>query len=181
LSTQRITLNDNLLQRCSMAEIEAVMGHEMGHYVLNHSYKMAMFFIIMSVLMFAYLNWAIQKCLARWGDAWKIRGITDVAVLPLAMLLLSIAGLVTTPIGNTAVRTQEFEADMYGLNASQQPDGEAEVDLKLGEYRKMSPSQLEEIIFFDHPSGRTRIHTAMQWKKDHLAGAPLVSGPTQQK
>jgi STE24 endopeptidase len=181
LSTQRITLNDNLLQRCSLAEIEAVMGHEMGHYVLNHSYKMAMFFIIMAVLMFAYLNWSLQKCLARWGDAWKIRGITDVAVLPLAMLLLSIVGLFTTPIGNTAVRTQEFEADMYGLNASQQPDGEAEVDLKLGEYRKMSPGPLEEIIFFDHPSGRTRIHTAMQWKKEHVVGAPLVSGPGQQK
>ena len=181
LSTQRITLNDNLLQRCSMAEIEAVMGHEMGHYVLNHSYKMAMFFIIMAVLMFAYLNWSLNKCLARWGDAWKIRGITDIAILPLAMLLLSIVGLLTTPIGNTAVRMQEFEADMYGLNASQQPDGEAEVDLKLGEYRKMSPSPAEEIIFFDHPSGRTRIHTAMQWKKEHLAGAPLVSGPAQQK
>jgi STE24 endopeptidase len=181
LSTQRITLNDNLLQRCSLAEIEAVMGHEMGHYVLNHSYKMAMFLIIMAVLMFAYLNWSLQKCLARWGNAWKIRGITDLAVLPLAMLLLSIASLLTTPIGNSAVRTQEFEADMYGLNASQQPDGEAEVDLKLGEYRKMSPGPLEEIIFFDHPSGRTRIHTAMQWKKEHLAGAPLVSGPAQQK
>jgi hypothetical protein len=31
----------------------------------------------------------------------------------------------------------EFEADMYGLNAAQQPDGEANVDLMLGEYRKL--------------------------------------------
>jgi STE24 endopeptidase len=28
----------------------------------------------------------------------------------------------------------------------------------------MSPTPLEEIIFFDHPSGHTRIHAAMQWK-----------------
>lgn len=177
LSTQRITLNDNLLSRCSLAEIEAVMGHEMGHYVLNHSYKFAMFLIIMALLAFAILNWSLTWSLARWGETWKIRGITDVAMLPLAVLIFTVMGFVATPIGNTAVRTQEIEADMYGLNASQQPDGEAEVDLKLGEYRKMSPGEWEEIIFFDHPSGRRRIATAMQWKKDHLQGAPLVSAP----
>jgi STE24 endopeptidase len=177
LNTQRITLNDNLLKRCSLAEIETVMGHEMGHYVLNHSYKMAMFLIITMLAMFAYLNWAINLCLARWGEAWKVRDITDVAVLPLAALLLSVASFLATPIFNSAVRTQEMEADMYGLNAGQQPDGEAEVDLKLGEYRKMSPGKWEEIFFYDHPSGRTRIFTAMQWKKEHLVGAPLVSAP----
>ena len=40
---------------------------------------------------------------------------------------------------------------MYGLNAARQPDGEAEADLLLGEYRKMDPGPLEEMIFFDHP------------------------------
>jgi len=47
----------------------------------------------------------------------------------------------------------EYEADLYGINASQQPDGEAEVDLMLGEYRKMDPGPIEEFIFFDHPAG----------------------------
>jgi STE24 endopeptidase len=178
LGTQRITLNDNLLRRCSMAEIETVMGHEMGHYVLNHSYKFALFLVVMMLAMFAFLNWAMTKCLARWGEGWNVREISDVAVVPLAFLLLSFFSFLTTPVFNSAVRTQEMEADMYGLNAAQQPDGEAEVDLKLGEYRKMSPGKWEEIIFFDHPSGRTRISTAMQWKKEHLAGSPLVSAAT---
>ena len=40
--TERITLNDNLLNRASLPEIEAVMGHEMGHYVLNHIQKALM-------------------------------------------------------------------------------------------------------------------------------------------
>ncbi|HKJ00909.1 MAG TPA: M48 family metalloprotease, partial [Longimicrobiales bacterium] len=44
LGTERITLNDNLLSRATLPEIEAVMGHEMGHYVLNHMYKMVLFF-----------------------------------------------------------------------------------------------------------------------------------------
>ena len=62
----------------------------------------------------------------------------------------------------------EFEADMYGLNAARQPDGEANVDLLLGEYRKMDPGPVEEFIFYDHPSGRTRITAAMRWKAENL-------------
>jgi STE24 endopeptidase len=175
LGTERITLNDNLLKRCSLAEIEMVMGHEMGHYVLHHGYEMALFLIVVAPLAFAFLDWSLHKFLARWGAAWHIRGISDVAILPLAALLLAVFGLLITPISNSWVRMQELEADRFGLNASQQPDGAAEIALKLGEYRKMSPGSLEEIFFFDHPSGRRRIAIAMQWKKEHLPGAPLVT------
>src|ERR1700676_1122225 len=52
-NTMRITLNDNLLRRGSPEEIQAVMGHEMGHYVLNHVYKGIMFSVILFVLFFA--------------------------------------------------------------------------------------------------------------------------------
>jgi len=78
-------------------------------------------------------------------------------VLPLAVLLVSTISFLLTPVDNTITRTMEYEADLYGINASQQPDGEAEVDLMLGEYRKLDPGPIEEFLFFDHPSGRTRI------------------------
>ena len=52
-NTMRITLNDNLLRRGSPEEIEAVMGHEMGHYVLNHIAKDLMFMLIVAVCFFA--------------------------------------------------------------------------------------------------------------------------------
>jgi STE24 endopeptidase len=171
--TLRITLNDNLLKRCSLPGIEATMGHEMGHYVLNHVFKGLVFSGVELVLMFALLNWGLNAGLARWGESWGIRGPTDLAVLPLAALLLSAISFVLTPVDNTITRTMEYEADMYGINASQQPDGEAEVDLMLGEYRKLDPGPVEEFIFFDHPSGRTRITAAMRWKAEHLPGAPL--------
>jgi STE24 endopeptidase len=89
-------------------------------------------------------------------------------VLPLAVLLALILFFILTPVINTVTRAQEHEADMYGLNASRQPDGFAQAALHLGEYRKMSPRRLEEWIFFDHPSGRRRIHDAMVWKKENL-------------
>jgi len=178
-STLRISLNDNLLNRCTLPEIETTMGHEMGHYVLNHEYKGLVETGVVVVIGFAFLNWGISFALTRWGQKWDIRGITDVAVLPLAVIVLSLYFFVMTPVNNTITRTMEYEADMYGLNAAQQPDGEANVDLMLGEYRKLDPGPIEEFIFSDHPSGRTRITAAMRWKAGHpeSANADEVARP----
>jgi STE24 endopeptidase len=165
--TLRISLNDNLLKRCTLPEIETTMGHEMGHYVLNHAYKGLVMYGVLIVIGFAFLNWGIEFSLARWGEQWDVRGITDVAVLPLAVIVLSTYFFLLTPVTNTISRNMEFEADMYGLNAAQQPDGEANVDMLLGEYRKLDPGPIEELLFYDHPSGRTRITAAMRWKAEH--------------
>jgi STE24 endopeptidase len=169
MGTERITLNDNLLNRCSPEAIFAVMGHEMGHYVMNHIYKMMVFVAILMVLIFVVLRRAVDWSLAKWGERWQIRGVGDPAVLPLAMIVISTIGLLYTPVNNTLVRTQEYEADIFGLNTSRQPDGFAEAALILGEYRKMEPGPVEEFIFFDHPSGRTRIFAAMRWKAENLS------------
>ena len=166
--TMRITLNDNLLRRGSPEEIQAVMGHEMGHYVMNHIYKSIMFLSIVTVLAFVYLRWSLDWALQRWGEKWQIRGVGDTAVLPLVVLLVAIFGFVITPVMNTSTRTQEYEADMFGLNTSRQPDGFAQAAIHLGEYRKMNPGPIEEWIFFDHPSGRNRIYAAMRWKAENL-------------
>jgi len=170
-STLRISLNDNLLRRCTLPEIETTMGHEMGHYVLNHAYKGLVMMGVLAVIGFAFLRWGMDYALVRWGQHWDVRGITDVAVLPLGVIVLSLYFFLITPVTNTITRTMEYEADMYGLNAAQQPDGEANVDLLLGEYRKMDPGPLEEFIFYDHPSGRTRITAAMRWKAEHPESA----------
>ena len=167
-NTMRITLNDNLLRRGSPEEIQAVMGHEMGHYVLNHIYKGLTFGLIVVVVFWMYLWGTLGGALKRWGEKWQIRGITDTAIVPLVILLGSIFGFVITPVMNSYTRTQEYEADMYGLNTSRQPDGFAQAAIHLGEYRKMSPGPIEEIIFFDHPSGRNRIYAAMRWKAENL-------------
>jgi STE24 endopeptidase len=169
--TLRISLNDNLLKRCTLPEIETTMGHEMGHYVLNHAYKSIVMYGVVIVIGFAFLNWGVRYGLARWGEQWGVRGITDVAVLPLALIVFSTYMFVTTPVTNTISRNMEYEADLYGLNAAGQPDGEGNVDMLLGEYRKLDPGPIEEFVFYDHPSGRTRITAAMRWKAEHPQSA----------
>jgi STE24 endopeptidase len=166
--TMRITLNDNLLRRGSPAEIQSVMGHEMGHYVLHHIYKDVLFIFVVTVAFFALLKWGLQYSLMRSGEKWGVQGITDPAVIPLVFLIATIFFFILTPISNTETRTNEAEADMFGLNASRQPDGFAQAAIHLGEYRKMNPGPVEEWIFFDHPSGRNRIYRAMRWKAENL-------------
>jgi len=170
--TMRITLNDNLLRRGSPEEIQSVMGHEMGHYVLHHIAKDILYFSVVTVIFLKKLVWSLGRALTCWGERWKIRGIGDTAVLPLVFLAGSLFGFIYTPFFNTHVRTNEHEADMYGLNASRQPDGFAQAAIHLGEYRKMSPGPIEEWIFFDHPSGRNRTHDAMVWKAENLQLSP---------
>ena len=83
------------------------------------------------------------------------------------------APFVLTPVINTHIRTEEAEADIFGLNAAREPDGMAEMAMQVSEYRKLSPGPVEEWIFFDHPSGRNRIEMAMRWKAEHSAEPPV--------
>ncbi|MDE2298026.1 MAG: M48 family metalloprotease, partial [Burkholderiales bacterium] len=160
-----VRLNDNLLRRCTLPEIRAVMGHELGHYVMNHIYKSIAEFALLFLAGFLFAQWAMARLLARWGERFGLHGVADVASLPLLAAVFALFMFVATPISNTLIRTQEIEADRFGLNLAREPLGEAEVDLKLTEYRKPDPGPIEEFIFFDHPSTRFRIHDAMRWRE----------------
>src|SRR6266513_2345375 len=177
LGTTRIALNDNLLKECTLPEIREVMAHEMGHYVLNHGAKLLTYFGIFVFVGFALTRNFFDATVRRWGDKCGVRGIADPAGLPLLVLILSTFVFVLTPFLNTAVRVTEREADAFGINTAREPDGMAEVALKLGAYRKLSPTPLEEFIFYDHPSGRARIRMAMDWKAANLPAGD--SGATE--
>jgi STE24 endopeptidase len=166
--TTRISLNDNLLERTSLPEIKAVMAHEMGHYVLNHSLKLTLNFSLLLLGGFLFLRWSWDWASRRFGTRFGVIGIADPAGLPLLIALFSVYFFLATPISNTIIRTEEIEADMFGLNASREPDGFAEAIFKLAEYRKLEPGAIEEILFFDHPSGYSRIYSAMRWKAENL-------------
>jgi STE24 endopeptidase len=168
LGTTRIALNDNLLKECTLPEIRSVMAHEMGHYILNHITKFLISFSLVGLISFALAKWGFEALVRRWGDRWQVRGITDPAGLPILVLVFGAISFVMTPVDHTITRVAEVEADAFGVNTAREPDGFAKVALKLGTYRKLDPTPLEEFVFFDHPSGRARIRMAMDWKAAHL-------------
>jgi STE24 endopeptidase len=168
----RIALNDNLLKQCTLPEIRAVMAHEMGHYVLNHVWKLILYFSVFIFVGFVVLRFFFDASVRRWG----VRGIADPAGFPLLALIFGTYFFLLTPFTNTVTRVTEREADAFGINTAREADGFAKVALKLGVYRKLDPGPIEEFIFFDHPSGRARIRMAMDWKAANLpagdAGTP---------
>jgi STE24 endopeptidase len=166
LGTMQIVMFDTTLRRCSPEEIQMIMGHEMGHYVLNHVWKSVAFLSLVVIVAFLFVRWAFARVLRRWPST-GIEGIADVAGLPLLALLFTLVLFVATPVINTFIRWQETQADNFGLDASRQPDAAATTFLKLGEYRDLEPSPMVERLLFDHPSGRSRIRNAMEWKRAH--------------
>lgn len=170
--TTRISLNDNLLKRTSPEEVEAVMAHEMGHYVLNHGAKLTIEFGLLLAIGFAFVAWGFSRALNRWGASWGVRDVGDTAGLPLFAALLSVYFFVATPITNGIIRTHEAEADNYSINVSGQPDGFARVAMRLSEYRKISPGPIERFFFYDHPSGHDRVYMSMLWKSENQESEP---------
>jgi STE24 endopeptidase len=175
--TIRITLNDNLLKRTSLAATAAVMGHEMGHYVLGHALRNGALMALMLGLLMFLASRIAPALIARYGAAWGVRDLGDPASMPVLGITLAVLGVIATPLQNTIIRTAESDADAFGLNAAQEPDGFALTAMKLSEYRKIEPGPIEEALFFDHPSGATRARMSMQWKKDHVPDAQMVVPP----
>ena len=170
--TIRISLNDNLLNRSTPAGVKSVMGHEMGHYVLDHiEWMIAQFAVLIGAMMFV-LWWSVPRVIARFGGRWGVSGPADLAAVPVYFLIVTLLSLVATPITNTLIRRHEIQADVFGLDAAREPDGFAETAMQLSEYRKIEPGPIEEALFFDHPSGSNRVHRAMAWKAAHLAELP---------
>lgn len=163
----RINLNDNLLDRTSLPEIRAVLAHEIGHYVLNHPFKLTVFLTIVYGMAFALTHVLFDRALARWGPRLGVRGRSDPAGLPLGAAILLVLLYLLTPVTNTIVRSGEAEADAFGLNAAREPQGFASTAMRLSTYRKLRPGPLEEFIFYDHPSGYDRVRRAMIWQREN--------------
>jgi STE24 endopeptidase len=173
--TIRVSLNDNLLERTDPAEVAAVMGHEMGHYVLGHTWRTVLILsLIVAVGLFVVARFA-PRLIERHGAKWGIGSISDPAVIPLLSLILTVYFFAATPAINSLIRINESDADRFGLDTAREPDGFAKVAMRLSEYRKIEPGPVEEMLFFDHPSGATRVRMSMQWKADHVKNPVMVN------
>ena len=170
--TIRIALNDNLLNRSNIHGIKAVMGHEMGHYKLYHIQKLLLYLTLMALVAFGTMYWLAPRILAKNGEKWGVTEVSDPASAPLLYMMLAVLLIPGGIIFNSLTRLHESEADAFGLMSAREPDGFAMTAMQLSEYRKIEPSALEEMLFFTHPSGRTRVRMAMKWKANNLATLP---------
>ena len=163
-STARVAISDVALKNASLDEVRAVTGHEIGHYVLKHSWWGILFFTILATVFFLLADRLYPRFARLFGTNAPI---SDPRGLPVLMFMASLLGLLSSPLSNTFSRTLESQADAYSLRTENRPDALSTALVKTAEYRYPRPNAVEEFVFYDHPSVERRVRTAMEWKAAH--------------
>lgn len=163
-STARVAISDVALKNASLDEVRAVTGHEIGHYVLKHTWWSVLVFSILAVVLFWLADRTFPLFARRFGTSATI---SDPRGVPVLLFQVSLFGLIALPFLNTFVRTMETQADQYSLRTENRPDALSTALVKTAEYRYPRPNPVEEAIFYDHPSVERRVQAAMEWKAAH--------------
>ena len=169
-ASKRIVVWDNTIAKMNTQEIVFVVGHEMGHYVLNHIWKgllfAAVFLFVVFYLGFRTIGWLLR----RFGGAWGIRGVDDWASLPALLLLISIYSFIANPVQSAVSRHFEHQADQYGLEVTHglTPDSSqvaAQAFQVLGEVdlSDPTPSPVTVFMFYSHPTIPDRIRFSLTY------------------
>jgi STE24 endopeptidase len=166
MDTKRIVLWDTLTAKLDEKETLFVMGHEMGHYVLGHVWK-SIAFISLIIIITLYIvhrsaHWMIAKYKRRFG----FTELSDIASLPLLILLAGIVGIITPPIINTFTRYNEHEADRFALELTKNNRSAATAFVKLQQENlgNPRPGWFVKLWRGSHPSLAERIEFSNQYK-----------------
>lgn len=163
-STARVAISDVAFKNASLDEVRAVTGHEIGHYVLNHTWYQILFYALGSAILF----WLADLTFPRFAELFGSSAtISEPRGIPVLLFMVSLFGLLASPLANTFSRTMEAQADRYSLKTENRPDALSTSLVKTAEYRYPRPAKLEEILFYDHPSVESRVRAAMEWKATH--------------
>jgi STE24 endopeptidase len=163
-STARVAISDVALHKASLDEVRAVTGHEIGHYVLKHTWWGILFVSVVAIVLF----WLGDRLFPRFARIFgSTASIGEPRGIPLLVFIVSLFGLLAMPLLNTFSRWIETQADQYSLKTENRPDALSSALVKTAEYRYPRPSPVEEFIFYDHPSVERRVRRAMEWKAAH--------------
>lgn len=168
LGTGRIAISDVALKEASLDEVKAVTGHEVGHYVLGHVWRIVLLFAGLAMLGFFLANLIFNRVAAVFGSKAQVG---DPEGLPILLFIVSVLGVLAQPALNSITRIGESEADAYSLRTVNLPDALAGALVKTAEYRYPRPSAFEEIAFYSHPSVERRVRRAMEWKAAQMKKA----------
>lgn len=168
--SKRIAISDVALKGASIDEVKAVTGHEIGHYVSGHIWRMVGVLILLAMTFFFLADRLFPRFARLFGSH---ASIGDPQGLPVLLFIVGFLALLAQPVMNAVVRQGEREADNYSLRHVNLPDALASALVKTAEYRYPRPSALQEALFYTHPSVEWRVRNAMEWKaKDLQKGKP---------
>lgn len=159
-ASARIVIWDTTLQQLPSDEVVGIVGHEMGHYVLKHipwgfAETLAGLLVLLP-LTASVAGWTLAKRGARWG----LRGMTDLAAVPVLLLTVSALGFLADPITNGLSRRMEHQADAYGLAATHNGPALARAFVYFASHDLSDPNPppLVKFWLFSHPPIGERIN-----------------------
>lgn len=161
-NTRRIILGDTLLEEFSNDEIETVLAHELGHHV-HKDIPIGM--VVESIMTLVGLYLASLGL--NWGASYfGFSGPSDIAALPVFMLVIGVYGLVTMPLSNAFSRWRERRADQYALQTTGKNKAFASAMTRLANQNlaDADPEPWVEWLLYSHPALRKRIDMAQSFE-----------------
>jgi STE24 endopeptidase len=165
-ATRRILVSDTMLAEYSDDEIEVVLAHEIAHHVHGDIWKGILFESALIVAGF-YLA---SRVLAALGGAAGLRGVDDVAGLPLLLLAAGAVSIVMVPVAHAMSRAFERRADRFALELTQNPVAFISAMRRLGAQNlaEEDPSRVVQWLFYSHPPMAARIAAAREVRSRNL-------------
>ena len=157
--TKRIVLWDTLTQQMPTDEILFVMGHEMGHYVLKHIWQMLALEFFLNFAIFYFVYRVGLFLITKYGEALGIISFSHFSSFPLIMLLFVTANFIANPLVLAYSRYVEHQADVFGLEITQNNQAAAKAFVRLQSSNLANPRPGPLYVFFrgSHPSLSQRI------------------------
>ena len=158
--TKRIVLYDTMIDNFTHDEIRFVMGHEMGHYLMNHMWwglGIAILFIMFSLWL---MDKTIHGVIRRFRTRFRFDKLSDIASLPLVLIFIYVINFAFQPITNSSSRFMERQSDKFGMDVTGVSGETAAIAFdKLSVYNLSDPdpSELVEFWFYSHPSLKKRM------------------------
>ena len=162
-SSARIVIWDTTLQRMPQDQILAVVGHEMGHYVLKHLYWGFLMSVGGLLLLLPLAQRFAEGLIGRFGPRWGVSGLTDYAATPALLLTMALFSFFLAPVTSGVSREIEHQADAYGLQVTGDRLAMARAFVSLSEQNLSDPDPPAFVKFwlFTHPPLRERIDFAL--------------------
>jgi len=161
-ATRRILVSDTMLAEYSDDEIEVVLAHEIAHHVHGDIWKGILFDSVLVLAGFYLASIVLTSAAAAAG----LRGVDDVAGLPLLLLAAGAVSLVMVPVAHAMSRAFERSADRFALDLTRNPGAFISAMRRLGAQNlaEEHPSRLVQWLFYSHPPIRDRIAAAQAFK-----------------
>ena len=153
---KRIVFFDTLLKTINPDEMEAILGHELGHYKLGHIRK-----TLISSLVFGFLGFYILNEIFKSDNFFIAHGLENLTVYSKFLMFYLVIGsytFFTIPITSALSRKREFEADDFSFQFT---DGEHMISglLKLTKDNasNLTPDPLYSSYYYSHPPIAERV------------------------